>query len=341
MSYLDLTADDVNAMFAGFTTENAANTLAEKKGGGFRDPNLYKPSIKDEKCVDKNYRALIRFIPFVNNNKVETTIERWESYLKDVNGENGIYVVSPKTIGKQCPIRNLSYRLYMSSSAIDKANSKKINVYQQWYSLIEVVKDAQHPEMEGKVYIFQFGKKIYDKIVEATKGSEYKDAFNPFDFFNARLFNINLTKGSQKMDGGQEVTNYDSCSFIEKTAPIHFGDGQTLTTDLESKKAFMAWLEEGAPKIKDYLFKEWDEETTNRVNTNLASYTSEYKAPETTASKTNDIINNIMNDAPAEAPKKKTTSTPKPEPKPEPEPAEDEITATDEDEDWVNSVLNG
>lgn len=331
---------DVNAIFDSFTTETAANTLAEKKTS-FRDENLYKPSIRDEKCKDMNYRALIRFIPFIHENKVHTTIERWECFLKDVEGNNGVYVISPKTVGKRCPMRDLSYRLYTSENAIDKANSKKINVYQQWYALVEVVKDPQHPEYEKRVFIYQFGKKIYDKIVDATKGSEFKDPINPFDFFDGRLFELNLKKGDQKMDNGGIVTNYDGCSFIEKTSPIHFGDGQTLTQDIESKKAFMAWLEDGAPKIKDYFFKEWDDELTNKVNTNLATFQSGYTAPvKSTGAKTKEVIDTIIAEEKSEQ-KKPSTKKTKPEPEPELEPeTSDEVTATDDDDDWVNSILN-
>lgn len=331
---------DVNAIFDSFTAESAANTLAEKKTV-FRDENLYKPSILDEKCKDMNYRALIRFIPFIHDNKVQTTIERWECFLKDVDGNNGIFVVSPKTDGKRCPMRDLSYRLYTSDNAIDKANSKKINVYQQWYSLIEVVKDPQHPELEGKNLIYQFGKKIYDKIVEATKGSEFKDPINPFDFFDGRLFEINLKKGDQKMDNGRAVANYDACGFIEKTAPIHFGDGQTLTQDMDSKKAFMAWLEDGAPKIKEYFYKEWDDETTSKVNTNLATFSSGYVAPKTPTTKASEIVNEIVDED-----KKESSNTKQPKPKvvekePELEVDEpEEETVSDDDDDWVNSILN-
>ena len=336
-SKLDL---DVNAIFDSFTTESARDTLAEKKTV-FRNENLYKPSIKDEKCKDMTYRALIRFIPFIHENKIHTVIERWECFLKDVNGDNGLYVISPKTIGKRCPMRDLSYRLYTSENAIDKANSKKINVYQQWYSLVEIVSDPQHPEYEGKVMIYQFGKKIYDKISEATKGSEYKAAINPFDLFDARLFEIKLTKGSQKMDNGQAVANYEGCGFIEKTSPIHFGDGLTLNRDIESKRAFMEWLENDAPKISEYFFKEWDTETTNKVNTNLATYSSEYVAPakQSTKSKASEVINDIVNEEKAELSKSSNTKK---------EPVEqmttkdddDEVEVSDEDDDWVNSILN-
>lgn len=325
---------DVNAIFDSFTAESAKETLAEKKSS-FTKENMYKPNIKDEKCKDMNYKALIRFIPFIKDGKVYTTIERWECFLKDVNDQNGIFVVSPKTNGKRCPMRDLSYRLYTSNNAIDKANSKKINVYQQWYSLIEVVKDPQHPEYEGKIFIYQFGKKIYDKIVEATNGSEFKEAINPFDFFNARLFEIRLSKGTQKMDNGGIVTNYDACGFIEKTAPIHFGDGLTLGKDIESKKAFMEWLEKDAPKISDYFWKEWDEETTNKVNTNLATFASGYVEPakKSTKSQASAVVQEMIEEdrEEAETPKKSAKTV---------EPEDEDETVVDEDEDWVNSILN-
>ena len=181
------TIDNLDDLFNGFSASEAKE-VTESKKKGFTNGDTYTPSIKDEKCVDSNYRALIRFIPFFHENKRCTTIERWECWLRDVNGENGIFVVSPKSVGKKCPMRSLSYRLYTSDNAVDKENANKINVYQQWYSLVEGVKDSQHPEYEGKVFIYKFGKKIFDKIADEMNGSEYTDPHNPFDFFNARLF---------------------------------------------------------------------------------------------------------------------------------------------------------
>lgn len=327
---------DFNDLF-NFTAADALAESQSKKSVFTGSGDLYRPSIKDEKCKDENYRALVRFIPFVYENKTRTMIERWECFLRDVNGENGIYVVSPKTNGKACPMRNLSYKLYTSDNAVDKANSKKINVYQQWYALIEVVKDVQHPDYEGKFFVYQFGKKIADKITEAMKGSEFKDPIHPFDFFNARLFEINLKKGEQKMDNGGPVANYDGCGFIEKTAPIHFGDGQTLEMSDDSKKAFLDWLENEAPKINNYQWKEWDVELTEKVNANLATYTSGYVAPRTTVAKAQETVN-IISDA---APKKKSEPIVSKQVEVEVPSVEDESPVSEDDDAWINSVLNG
>jgi len=346
-----------NELFGNFSAADALAATETNNTSSFSGrADLYKPSIKDEKCTDQNYRALVRFIPFFHEGKWRTTVCRWECFLKDVNGENGIFVVSPKTDNKKCPMRALSYKLYTSDSAIDKENSKKIQVYQQYYALIEVVKDVQHPEYDGKVFIYQFGQKINDKLENAMKSTEFTDGFNPFALYDGRLFEINMTKdASKKMDNSNRaVANYDACRFIEKTAPIHFyvdngGEEKTrmtlLADDRETQKAFFNWLEKDAPKIKEYFWKEWDSETTAKVNKNLATYSSGYVAPRTTVAEAKEAVENA------------TKSTPQPQPvQTEPEevpgdmpdftgadvkiPEDNSTSVSTDDDDWINSVLN-
>lgn len=316
-----------------FTVADALAETVSKKTSFTNKFETYRPSIKDEKCTDETYRALVRFIPFVYENKMHTIIERWECYLKDVNGNNGVFVVSPKTIGKNCPMRTLSWKLHESENAIDKANSKKINVYQQWYALVEIVKDVQHPEYEGKFMIYQFGAKIYDKIKEALNGSDYTDPINPFAFDDAPLFEIKLTKGNQKMDNGGIVANYDGCKFIPKTAPLHFGEGKIFDGSLEMKKAFIEWLEKDAPQINNYQWKEWTDELTEKVNTNLATFTSSYVAPRTTVAKVKEEIKNVA-DITSET---SNYTTPQSEDVTYDTPEAD-ISA--DDDAWVDAILN-
>ena len=317
-----------------FTVADALAETESKKSSFTNKYETYRPSIKDEKCQDETYRALVRFVPHMYENKLRTTIERWECYLKDVNGDNGVFVVSPKTIGKACPMRSLSWKLHESENAIDKTNSKKINVYQQWYALVEIVKDVQHPEYEGKFMIYQFGSKIFDKITEAMKGSDYTDPINPFDVNDTQLFEIKLTKGNQKMDNGSIVANYDGCKFIPKTAPLHFGEGLTFDGSMEMKKAFVEWLEKDAPKINNYQWKEWSEELTEKVNTNLATFISGYSAPRTPVAKAKESIASIVDTTPTHTDTRKITAS-----------VEDvEVPSgdvTEDDDAWVDSILNG
>lgn len=351
---------DVNfsELFGNFSAADALAATETKKSSGYSgNENLYKPNIKDEKCTDMNYRALIRFIPFFHEGKWRTTLARWECFLKDVNGENGIFVVSPKTDNdkRRCPMRSLSYQLYKSDSAIDQANSKKIQVYQQYYALVEVVKDAQHPEYEGKHFIYQFGQKIADKIEAAMKDSEYSDGFNPFALFDGRLFEINLKKDSQKkMDNGKPVTDYEGCRFTEKKAPIHFKvDDEVVTLtkdDTSTQKAFLNWLETTAPKMTDYMWKEWDSETTEKVNSLLATYKSGYTAPRSTKAAAQEAVNIVNGDEdeksdsePKADPKQKAQAKKTPDPviEDDEEEEDNESSVSEDDDAWINSVLNG
>ena len=317
-----------------FTVADALAETESKKKSFTNKYETYRPSIKDDKCQDETYRALVRFVPFVYEGKLRTTLERWECYLKDVNGDNGVFVVSPKTVGKTCPMRTLSWKLHESDNAIDKTNSKKINVYQQWYAIVEIIKDVQHPDYEGKFMIYQFGAKIFDKITEAMKGSDYTDPINPFDVNDAPLFEIKLTKGSQKMDNGSPVANYDGCKFIPKSAPLHFGDGLTFDGSNEMKKAFIEWLEKDAPQINNYQWKEWSDELTEKVNTNLATYTSSYSAPRTTVAKAKENIANIVDNTPKYTETLSTSVSIDDNDLPEGD-------INDDDDAWVDSILNG
>jgi hypothetical protein len=180
--------------------------------------------------------------------------------------------------------------------------------------------------------IYQFGAKIFDKITEAMKGSDYTDPINPFDVNDAPLFEIKLTKGSQKMDNGSPVANYDGCKFIPKSAPLHFGEGLTFDGSNEMKKAFVEWLEKDAPQINNYQWKEWSDELTEKVNTNLATYTSSYSAPRTTVAKAKENIANIVDTNPKYTEPIQSISDYEELP---------EGDVTDDDDAWVDSILNG
>ena len=181
------------------------------------------------------------------------------------------------------------------------------------------------------------------------KSTEFTEGFNPFDLYDGRLFEINITKDATKKMDNRPVANYDACRFIEKTSPIHFTVGEEKMTlsrdDRDSQKAFFEWLEKGAPKIKDYFWKEWDAETTEKVNANLATYTSSYVAPRTTVAAAKETVSAAT--APVahqEAPASVTLDPVEDMPDftaASPQIPEDETPVSTADDDWINSVLNG
>ena len=82
----------------------------------------------------------------------------------------------------------------------------------QYYSNIYVVKDPGNPENEGKVFLYKYGRKIHDKIMDAVNGDELegREGINPFDFWTGADFKLRVKKVG--------YPNYDSSEFV--TPPL-------------------------------------------------------------------------------------------------------------------------
>jgi hypothetical protein len=101
----------------------------------------------------------------------------------------------------------------------------------------------------------------------------------------------------------------------------------------DMKRAFVEWLEKDAPQINNYQWKEWSDELTEKVNTNLATFTSSYSAPRTTVAKAKETIANIADTSATTANEDTRTSS-----------VDDfdlpEGNASEDDDAWVDSILN-
>ena len=87
----------------------------------------------------------------------------------------------------------------------------------QYFANIYVVSDSKHPENEGKVFLNRFGKKIFDKIMEAMQPAfEDEKAINPFDFWKGANFKLKV----RKVDG---YWNYDKSEF-DSVSPLFDDD---------------------------------------------------------------------------------------------------------------------
>ena len=86
-----------------------------------------------------------------------------------VSGLGGQWYIenSLTTLNKKDPVSEENTRLWNTGIEADKEIARKRKRKLQYYSNIFVVSDPKHPENEGKVFLFKFGKKIFDKITEA------------------------------------------------------------------------------------------------------------------------------------------------------------------------------
>tara|TARA_B100000131_G_scaffold250826_1_gene244268 strand:+ start:76 stop:966 length:891 start_codon:yes stop_codon:yes gene_type:complete len=175
------------------------------KGSNGADDRLWKPE------VDKagNGYAVIRFLPAPDGEDLP-----WAKlYSHAFQGPGGWYIEnSLTTLGQKDPVSEHNSQLWNSGIDADKEVARKQKRKLSYYSNIYVVKDPTNPQNEGKVFLYKFGKKIFDKLTAAMQPEfEDEEAINPFDFWQGANFKLKI----KKVAG---FWNYDSSEFASPTA---------------------------------------------------------------------------------------------------------------------------
>lgn len=227
-------------------------TKSQNQGGG-KDLEFYKPYPEDGK--DGVYKSLIRFVPNPAN-PAKSKIHKYYVYLNDPVSGNSFSVDCPSTVGKKSILKDLFWKLKNSHSAADQELSKKFSRKEDYYSLVQIVQDKNKPELEGKVMIFKFGKKLND-LIEAQLQPEYGDPCNPYDLFEGREFAVHVRKVG-------EWNNYDLCSFVGERTPIKVS-GKTMKKNKEDMETILEYLNEGPKNLTSFDYKDWDDEVTDKV----------------------------------------------------------------------------
>ena len=149
--------------------------------------------------------AVIRFLPAGDGEDMPFV----KLYSHAFQGPGGWYIEnSLTTLGQKDPLGEYNRELWNSGDETLKEQVRRQKRKLQYYSNIYVVKDPSNPDNEGKVFLFRYGKKIYDKIMEAVNGDELEGraGYNPFDFWAGANFKLR----AKKVAG---YPNYDSSEF--------------------------------------------------------------------------------------------------------------------------------
>ena len=175
------------------------NAPQEKKS--YVDERLWRPQL------DKsgNGYAVIRFLPPCDGENLPWA-KLWSHAFQGPTGqwyiENSLTTLSQKD-----PVSEHNTRLWNSGVESDKEIARKQKRKLQYYSNIYVVSDTKNPANEGKVFLYRFGKKIFDKLMEAMQPAfEDETPINPFDFWKGANFKLKI----RKVDG---YWNYDKSEF--------------------------------------------------------------------------------------------------------------------------------
>ena len=185
--------------FAKLTRE--IEKLNQPSQGGGADERLWKPEL------DKsgNGFAVIRFLPAPDGEEMPWA-KVWSHAFKGPGGQWYIEN-SLTTLGKDDPVGELNRELWNSGRDSDKEIARAQKRKLSYYSNIYVVSDPAHPENEGRVFLYKFGKKIFDKLVEAMQPAFADETpIDPFNFWKGADFKLKI----RKVDG---YWNYDKSEF--------------------------------------------------------------------------------------------------------------------------------
>ena len=190
---------------------NKLVAAAEAVGGGassnkYTDDRMWKPTVDKQ----NNGYAIIRFLPATEGAELPW-IRFWDHGFKGPTGK--WYIEKSLTsIGQEDPVGELNSRLWNSGIEADKETARAQKRRLHHVSNILVVSDPGNPANEGKVFLYNYGKKIFDKLMDAMQ-PEFADEepINPFDFWNGANFKLKI----RDVEG---YRNYDKSEFASQEA---------------------------------------------------------------------------------------------------------------------------
>ena len=187
------------------------NKLQGNQQQSNKDDRFWQPE------VDKvgNGYAVIRFLPAPQGEDVPF-VRIWDHAFQ---GPGGWYIEkSLTTLGEKDPVSEYNSQLWNSGVDANKDLVRKQKRRLYFVSNIYVVSDPSNPDNEGKVFLYRYGKKIFDKLNEAMNPAfQDETPVNPFDFWEGADFKLKI----RKVEG---YRNYDKSEFSAQTALLQDDD---------------------------------------------------------------------------------------------------------------------
>jgi len=226
MSFADLKKNRADAI-------SKLTAAAEKIGDGSKksyvDDRLWQPT------VDKagNGYAVVRFLPARSSEELPW-VRYWDHGFKGPTGK--WYIENSLTsIGQQDPVAEMNSKLWNSGREEDKEIARQRKRRLHYVANILIVSDPANPANDGKIFLYKFGKKIFDKILDKMQ-PQFADEqpVNPFDFWQGCDFKLKI----RQVEG---YRNYDKSEFAA-CAPLFNGDEaklEKLYNSLHDLKEFL------------------------------------------------------------------------------------------------------
>jgi hypothetical protein len=216
------------------------------EGGSEKSDNFWRPE------VDKagNGMATIRFLPAPAVDG-DDSLPWVKIFSHGFQGPGGWLIDNCLTTkNQQCPVCEHNSTLWNSGIEANKDVVRKQKRKLNYITNVYIVSDPKHPENEGQVKLFKFGKKIFDKISEAMNPQfADEEAINPFDMWKGANFKLKI----RKVEGYQ---NYDKSEFESSSALLN--DDEALEKIWKSEFSLAEMTGEKEFKTYDVLKQRLD-----------------------------------------------------------------------------------
>ena len=194
-----------------------SSQLDKMTSKGFSDPLKEKYWTPTRDAAGNGF-AIIRFLPAAEGEDMPL-VRVWDHAFQ---GPGGWYIEkSLSTIGQDDPLGKMNAKLWNSGIESDKELARKRKRRTKYHTNVLIIKDSGNPENEGKVMLYAFGKKIYDKLNDMMNPQfEDETPINPFDFWEGANFKLKI-----RMYEG--YPNYDRSEW-EEPSELFGGDEEKL-----------------------------------------------------------------------------------------------------------------
>lgn len=234
----------------------------QNKGNSYKDERIYMPDYKE----DGTAKATIRFLP-----APDVDVPYVDKYIHYFRSIGGWFIDNcPTSLGNPCPICEDNSRLWDENEKLvrDRGSIRKRN----YYANILVIEDKKNPANEGKVFLFKYGQKIHEKIMEVIEDGGF-----PFDENGGVNFYLKIKKTKV---GSVLMPNYDASVFSENETSLNEICGKDkVDSVLKSTYPLADFKDQKQFKSYDKLKEKFQKVIGEKINHNIQE--SQNKTTET------------------------------------------------------------